>query len=116
MLPVVPHRQALFHRHALDIIRGFPEDVRRSVGKAIWELQQGKALGRPLSKPMPAVAAGVEELRIRDQTGAYRVFYFTRSARGVLVFHAFEKRSQKTPPGEIALGRKRLKEMLDASE
>jgi len=30
-----------------------------------------------------------------------------------LIFHAFAKKTQKTPPQEIALAQKRLKEMLD---
>lgn len=48
----------------------------------------------------------------KDRTGAYRVFYFTRIADAVLIFHAFEKKTLKTPPAEIELARKRLKEML----
>jgi phage-related protein len=84
-----------------------------SVGHAIWELQRGMKLAMPLSRPMPAVAAGVEELRIRDSAGAFRVFYFVRDARGIVVFHAFVKKSQKTPKDEIETGRKRLKELLD---
>lgn len=107
-------RPAIFHPAAIGAIRGFPDDVRRSLGKAIWELQQGIHLTMPLSKVMPSVAAGVEELRVRDATGAYRAFYYVRSKRGVLVFHAFRKATRKTPVAEIDLGRKRLKELLDA--
>jgi phage-related protein len=106
-------RAAIFHPAALDAIRAFPLDVRRSLGMAIWELQQGLRLGMPLSKSMPSVAAGVEELRVKDAAGAYRAFYYVRSKHGVLVFHAFRKRTQKTPATEIELGRKRLKELLD---
>lgn len=106
-------RSAIFHRSVRDVMREFPPEVKRSLGKAIWELQQGARLGMPLSRPMPAVLAGVEELRVKDSTGAYRAFYYTRSTRGILVFHAFSKRSQKTPPSEISLGKRRLKELLD---
>jgi hypothetical protein len=34
------------------------------------------------------------------------------SPKGVLVFHAFGKKTQRTPPLEIELARKRLKELL----
>lgn len=44
--------------------------------------------------------------------GIYRAFYLLKSERGVLVFHAFEKRTPKTPPREIELGRRKLREML----
>lgn len=62
---------------------------------------------------MPTVARGVEELRIKDHSGAYRVFYYTRLADSVLIFHAFHKKTRKTPPHEVALAQKRLKEILD---
>jgi phage-related protein len=63
---------------------------------------------------MPGVAAGVSELRIRGADGIYRVFYYTASADGILVVHAFMKKTQRAPPVEIELARKRLKEFLDA--
>ena len=63
---------------------------------------------------MAEVAAGVSELRIQDDDGIYRVFYYTASTPGVLVFHAFVKKTQRTPPHEIELARKHLKELLDA--
>lgn len=43
----------------------------------------------------------------------YRLFYYARLADSVLIFHAFAKKTQKTPTQEIALAQKRLKEMLD---
>jgi phage-related protein len=63
---------------------------------------------------MPAVAAGVAELRVKGEDGSFRAFYFTASSQGVLVFHAFVKKTQRTPPLEFELARKRLKELLDA--
>ena len=94
-------------------MRSFPEDVRRELGKAIFDLQKGAKISMPLSRPMPSVAAGVEELRVKDHTGAYRVFYYLRLADSVLICHAFAKKTEKTPTHEIALARRRLKEMLD---
>jgi len=70
----------------------------------------------PLSRPMPQVASGVEELRIRDDAGIYRTFYFKKSKRGILVVHAFVKKTQKTPKKEIAIARKRIEEMIDEEE
>ena len=104
---------AVFHLKARDTIRTFPEDVRREFGKVIFDLQKGEKLSMPLSRPMSSVAPGVEELRIRDRSGAYRVFYYTKLADSLLIFHAFEKKTQKTPPHEITLAQKRLKEILD---
>ena len=70
----------------------------------------------PLSRPMPPVAHGVCELRLHSGDGQFRTFYFTASAKGILVLHAFVKKTQRTPPSEIQLARKRLKEIQDAME
>ncbi len=105
-------KQALFHIKAKEELRSFPEDVRKAIGKAILNLQKGYNLSMPISKPMPTVALGVEEIRIKDLTGIYRTLYYKKSSQGILIFHAFVKKSQKTTLHEINLGRKRLQEML----
>jgi phage-related protein len=66
----------------------------------------------PLSRPMPSVAPGVHEIRVRDRNGIYRTFYLLESEQGVLVFHAFVKKTQKTPAREVETARQRLKELL----
>jgi len=53
--------------------------MRRELGKARFDLQKGEKLSMPLSRPMASVAAGVEELRVRDRSGAYRVFYYAKT-------------------------------------
>lgn len=106
-------RLAAFHPKARDVIRTFPTDVRRELGKAIFDLQAGVNLTMPLSRSMPSVAVGVNELRMRDRSGIYRVFYYTKVADLVLIFHAFTKKTQKTPQHEMRLAQERLKEMLD---
>ena len=68
----------------------------------------------PHARPMPTVALGVSELRVKGEDGIFRVFYFTATAKGILVFHAFTKRTRRTPPLEIELAKKHLKELLDA--
>ena len=77
-------------------------------------MQLGEQIGMPNSRPMPTVASGVSELRVKGEDCIFRVFYYTASPRGVLVFHAFAKKTQRTPPLEMELARKRLKELLDA--
>ncbi len=74
----------------------------------------GEQLEMPNSRPMPGVAPGVSELRVKGEDGSFRTFYYIASTRGVLVFHAFVKKTRRTPPLEIELARKRLKEILDA--
>jgi phage-related protein len=104
---------ARFHPKVKSILREFPDDVKRELGKAIFDLQKGTKLSMPLSKTMPSISVGSEELRVKDRSGIYRVFYLARFKNEVLVFHAFQKKTQKTPLSEILLGQKRLKEMLN---
>ncbi len=65
----------------------------------------------PLSRSMPSLGSGAAELRVRDAAGIYRAFYVQRITDYVLVFHAFVKKTQRTPGREILLGKQRLKEM-----
>lgn len=65
----------------------------------------------PHSRPMPDVARGVHELRVKGMDNAYRVFYYVATAEGILVFHAFVKKSRKTPLSEIRIAAQRLEEM-----
>jgi phage-related protein len=105
-------KAAIFHPAARAAIRSFPEDVRQELGKAIYDLQRGEVLTMPLSRPMPSIEPGAAELRIRDRSGIYHAFYFSRSPRGILVFHAFMKKTQATPARELDLAKKRLRELL----
>lgn len=91
----------------LQKVKSFPAAVRQEPGKAIFDLQRGETLAMPLSRPVPSIALGAEELRIRDRAGIYCVFCYARLARGVLVFHAFTRKTQSTPKNELAKGKKR---------
>jgi phage-related protein len=107
-------RPIILHPKAREVIRRFPKEVRIGLGKGLFRLQMGEQIGMPNCRPMPGVAAGVSELRVKGEDGSFRAFYYTASSRGVLVFHAFVKKTQRTPPLEIEVARKRLKELLDA--
>ena len=54
---------------------------------------------------MPTVGSGVHEIRVRDESGAYRVFYVAKFGEAVYVLHVFEKRSQKTARADLELGK-----------
>ncbi|MBZ5612304.1 MAG: type II toxin-antitoxin system RelE/ParE family toxin [Acidobacteriia bacterium] len=107
-------RPIVFHPKARDAIRRFPKEARDRLGRGLYRLQAGEQIAMPNSRPMPAVVSRVSELRLKGEDGIFRVFYYTASPRGVLVFHAFVKKTQRTPPLEIELARKRLQELLNA--
>ena len=101
-----------FHPKALVFIRGQSPAIKREIGEALRDVQKGIRLGLPLSRPMPVVASGAHELRVRDSTTTIRVFYLATLADTIVVFHGFQKQTQKTPKHEIAVARQRLKEAL----
>jgi len=90
---------------SLKSIRAFPADVRRDVGFQLEALQPADF------KPMPSIGAGVEELRVRDKTGAYRVIFVARAAEAVCVLHAFQKKSRETPKHDIEIARDRYAQL-----
>ena len=102
-----------FHPKALAFIRGQSPTIKREIGEALRDVQKGISLGLPLSRPMPTVASGIHELRVRSATTVVRVFYFVKVVDAIVVFHGFQKKTQKTPTQEIAIGQQRLKEVLD---
>jgi phage-related protein len=100
-------------KKALKEVKSFPEDIRKELGYLIFKLQIGESLSMPHSRSMPSVAKGCCELRVKDSDGIYRVFYYLKVKGGVLIFHAFQKKEQKTAQKDIDLGKKNLKDMLD---
>jgi len=102
-----------FHLRALEFIREQSVLIRRQVGEALRDLQKGINLGMPLSRPMTGIAPGVHEIRVSGDAATVRVFYYIRRSDAIIVFHAFQKKSQKTPLREINLARQRLKEVLN---
>jgi phage-related protein len=45
---------------------------------------------------MPSIGKGVEEIRVWDDSGIYRVIYTARLADAVYILHAFQKKTQTT--------------------
>ena len=90
---------------SLKRLREFPDDARHDAGYQLDKVQRGE---QPDDfKPIPAIGKGVEEIRVWDDSGTYRVIYTARLADVVVVLHAFQKKTQATPKREIDLARER---------
>ncbi|KAF0113757.1 MAG: phage-like protein [Hyphomonadaceae bacterium] len=57
---------------------------------------------------MPSIGAGVIEIRIKSQFGAFRVIYLAKLVEAIYVLHAFQKKTQKTNQHDIEIAKKRL--------
>ena len=95
---------------ALDDLRAFPSNARREAGHQLDRVQHG--LEPDDWKPMASIGTGVQELRIRDMEGAFRVVYVAKFANTVHVLHCFQKKSQKTSKADLALATQRYRDLL----
>ncbi len=94
---------------SLNCLREFPADAKHDAGFQLDKVQRGE---QPDDfKPMPAIGKGVEEIRVRDDSGTFRVIYTARRAEAIYVLHAFQKRTQATAKRDIEVARKRFTEL-----
>jgi len=102
----MPVKPIEFLGDSLRSLREFPDDTKRDAGYQLDRVQHG--LQPEDFKPMPTIGKGVEEIRVRDDTGAYRVIYTARLADAVYVLHAFQKKTQATSKRDIELAKQRF--------
>ncbi len=53
------------------------------------------------------------EIKIRIQSGGYRIFYLSINKDIIVLLHMFKKQGQKTPAKDIKTAMNRLKEVID---
>lgn len=101
----------VFLGDSLDVIRSFPESARRQAGYPLDKVQKGR---EPDDwKPMKTIGPGVNEIRIRDESGAFRVIYAAKLDDAIYVLHAFQKKSQKTNRTDLNQAKTRLQTLRD---
>src|SRR5216684_3651496 len=94
---------------SLKCLRDFPEDAKQDAGYQLDKVQRGE---QPDDfKPMPSIGRGVEEIRVWDDRGTYRVIYTARLSDAVYVLHAFQKKTRATGKREIDLAKERFTEL-----
>ncbi len=61
---------------------------------------------------MKTVGPGAQEIRVRDETGTFRVIYVAKFADAVYVLHCFQKKTQKTSQADLDLANRRYRELV----
>jgi len=98
----------IFMGDSRECIRDFPEAARCTMGRQLLRVQQGLD---PLDwKPVKTVGAGVREVRVHTG-GQFRAFYVTNIGNALYVLHAFQKKTPRTSPKDLAIGRERFKQI-----
>jgi phage-related protein len=95
---------------SLKCLREFPAAARRDTGYQLDRVQRG--LQPNDFKPMPSIGKGVEEIRVWDESGTYRVIYTARLVDAVYVLHCFQKKTQATSRRDIELVRSRFIDLM----
>jgi phage-related protein len=104
-------KPALWIGSSRDDLRAFPDEVRRVMGLAINDAQNGEE--HPRAKALKGFGGRSVLEVVDDEDGdTYRAVYTVRFAGVVYVLHAFPKKSKKgieTPKRDIELIKARLK-------
>jgi phage-related protein len=89
--------------------------ARIEAGYLLRELQRGKTLGMPQSRPMPSAGPRCHELRVIDERGTWRLIYRVDSD-AIVIADVFQKKTAQTPQSVLEACRRRLREYDDATK
>lgn len=94
-----------FLGNSLENLRSFPSQVKQQAGYELHRVQNGMM---PTDfKTMSNIGKGVVEIRLKDETGIFRVIYTAKISDVVYVLHSFQKKTQKTAKPDLELAKKR---------
>ncbi|MCB0308281.1 MAG: type II toxin-antitoxin system RelE/ParE family toxin [Bdellovibrionales bacterium] len=94
-----------------EFLQDCSQDIRSYFVDAIVRLEAGHTLSMPLSKPLFNIHKGLHELRLKDQHGQVRVFYFMKKGDAIYMVHAFKKKTQELSKRELDVVLKRIREV-----
>lgn len=98
---------------SLKKLQQFPEEIKDSVGYALYKAQEG--LVPKNAKPLKGIKPATLEILSTNDTGTYRAVYTVKVSDVIYVLHCFQKKSKqgiKTPKKEIDLIKRRLQEAI----
>ncbi len=87
-----------------------PPDMRAKLYRMVDTIQTSGFVGLPRDWIKP-LGDKLWELRITGKDGIARAIYITVTGQRIVVLRIFVKKTEKSPPREIALARQRAKEI-----
>ena len=105
--PVFFYRTKAGSEPVRDWLRLLPEIDRRAIGMDLRRVQVEWPVGMPLCR---SLGSGLWEIRTNLPSGRISRLIFFVEDDEIYVVHGFIKKTQKTPPDELALAVRRLKE------
>ena len=107
-IPLRFWRSATGREPVREWLNELPREDQRIIGRDIAKVQFGWPVGLPLCRPL---TGGLWEVRssLPSKREARVLFGFNEGM--LIALHAFIKKAQKTPPEDLELARKRMKEV-----
>ena len=99
----------LFEEHFKEFMKELDKDVRNKINDVLYLIQVYPAIPAKFFKKIENVK-GLFEIRIEFQSNIYRIFCCFDSGQLVILFNAFQKKTNKTPKNEILLAEKLMKQ------
>ncbi len=87
----------------------WPAGIRASFTRIAERMvEHGPNLGMPYTR---AMSEGLFEIRAKGQGGIGRALFCTVVGKRIVILHGFIKKTEQTPPKELAKARQRMKEV-----
>ena len=107
-IPLVFFRRKTGGEPVREWLRELPETDRQAIGKDLLRAQWRWPVGMPLCRPL---GAGLWEIRTTLPTKRIARVLLCLYAEHLVALHGFIKKTHTTPDGDLALARRRQKEL-----
>jgi phage-related protein len=109
-------RKIQFHKHYfLEFYTAQVEDVRRKINQVLKLVETQEHIPHKFFRPIETVD-GLFEIRVEMKSNIYRIFCCFDKGNLVVLFHGFQKKSQKTPIDQIVRAEKLMHEYFNEKE
>jgi len=99
------------HSPVEEWLNTIPKSAKAKIIRNMFLLEElGLTVREPYVKPL---GDKLYEVRAKDPNGIYRVIYFAYTGKQFVMLHGFTKKTQKTPPKEIEVAKKRMEEFVN---
>jgi phage-related protein len=87
---------------------------QKTRARFLWSMEQLRIRNVRAREPLTRHLEGnLWELREESATNIYRVIYFFFTGRRIVLLHGFQKKTQRTPRGEIEMARRRQADFVE---
>ncbi len=110
------NRKVVFYKtHFMDFYLGLDDKTRKKVLQVLSWIQSLEIVPVSLMKKIESVK-GLYEIRIEFRSNIFRIFCCFDNGALVVLFNGFQKKSQKTPVGEIEKAERLMREYFGKRE